>query len=157
MPLRPSSSLCTPPRPMARRSRSSATRGRRGALCVSENVALIGGSVAVMRYQPPTNKRINAKRWRWSRGGRRDEGSEKARGRRRRPGTRRRRNVSSTKSERREAGRSGESAARDSSPDTMLRLNIRCLNNQARGEAMKERRKNAGIRKTRKERSFCAS
>lgn len=42
-------------------------RGRRGALCVSENVALIGGSVAVMRYQPPANKRINIKRWRWMR------------------------------------------------------------------------------------------
>ncbi|CAL1677930.1 unnamed protein product [Lasius platythorax] len=40
---------------------------RRGALCVSENVALIGGSVAVMRYQPPANKRINVKMWRWSR------------------------------------------------------------------------------------------
>lgn len=39
-------------------------RGRRGTLCVSENVALIGGSVAVMRYQPPANKRINIKRWR---------------------------------------------------------------------------------------------
>lgn len=43
------------------------SRGRRGALCVSENVALIGGSVAVMRYQPPANKRINIKRWRWIR------------------------------------------------------------------------------------------
>lgn len=43
-------------------------RERRGALCVSENVALIGGSVAVMRYQPPANKRINVKRWRrWMR------------------------------------------------------------------------------------------
>lgn len=40
---------------------------RRSALCVSENVALIGGSVAVMRYQPPANKRINIKRWRWMR------------------------------------------------------------------------------------------
>lgn len=30
-------------------------------MCVSENVALIGGSVAVMRYQPPANKRINVK------------------------------------------------------------------------------------------------
>lgn len=34
-------------------------------MCLSENVALIGGSVAVMRYQPPANKRINVKRWRW--------------------------------------------------------------------------------------------
>lgn len=45
-------------------------RERRGTLCLSENVALIGGSVAVMRYQPPANKRINVKRWRWTeRGG----------------------------------------------------------------------------------------
>lgn len=36
-------------------------------MCVSENVALIGGSVAVMRYQPPANKRINIKRRRWVR------------------------------------------------------------------------------------------
>lgn len=49
--------------PMAKREAAgSAVRGRRGALCVSENVALIGGSVAVMRYQPPANKRINVKR-----------------------------------------------------------------------------------------------
>lgn len=43
-------------------------------MCVSENVALIGGSVAVMRYQPPANKRINIKRWRWT-GGRGGEGA----------------------------------------------------------------------------------
>lgn len=36
-------------------------------MCVSENVALIGESVAVMRYQPPANKQINIKRWRWTR------------------------------------------------------------------------------------------
>lgn len=46
------------------REAAAQPRGRRGALCVSENVALIGGSVAVMRYQPPANKRINVKRWR---------------------------------------------------------------------------------------------
>ncbi|KAI4501489.1 hypothetical protein M0802_003366 [Mischocyttarus mexicanus] len=36
--------------------------GRRGALCVSKNGALIGGSVAVMRYQPVQNKGINVKK-----------------------------------------------------------------------------------------------
>lgn len=46
-------------------------------MCVSENVALIGGSVAVMRYQPPANKRINVKRWRWSRKSERERGSER--------------------------------------------------------------------------------
>lgn len=103
----------------------SAARGRRGALCVSENVALIGGSVAVMRYQPPTNKRINAKEVEVKQ--RRDEGSEKERGERGSP----------LPNPRGEAGNSGFLA------DTMLRLNIRCLNNQARGDS-EERRKGEG-------------
>lgn len=62
-----SSLVFAPHSTRATRSRGSTARGRRGALCVSENVTLIEGSVAVMRYQP-TNKRINAKR----RGGRRE-------------------------------------------------------------------------------------
>lgn len=54
------------PLPMTKKP-AAQPRERRGALCVSENVALIGGSVAVMRYQPPANKRINIRRWRWTR------------------------------------------------------------------------------------------
>lgn len=66
--------LLMPPRPRPSLSLLSSMVGeataqppRRGALCVSKNVALIGRSVAVMRYQPPANKRINVKMWRWSR------------------------------------------------------------------------------------------
>jgi len=71
-------------------------RERRGALCVSKNVVLIGGSVAVMRYQPPANKRVNVKRWRWLRRSRSEERGwrrwSRTRGRRKR-----RSSVSSTK------------------------------------------------------------
>lgn len=108
---------------------AAAQSPRRGALCVSENVALIGRSVAVMRYQPPANKRINVKMWRWSRRRKKTKGTwEEPRGRRRRL---RRRSISLPPNLRRGVERPrGKSAARPT--DTMLRLNIRCLNNQAR-------------------------
>lgn len=54
-----------------------ATKGRRGALCVSENGALIDGSVAVMRYQPLANKPTSIKKKKRSeRSGEDDEGME---------------------------------------------------------------------------------
>lgn len=95
MPLRP----CPRPHPAisflpsyCRWSRSckAQPRGRRCALCVSENVALIGGSVAVMRYQLPANKRINVKRWRWMRRRRKLARRMRVRGWRRQPRTRER-------------------------------------------------------------------
>lgn len=128
--------LLMPPRPRPSLSLLSPIVGeataqppRRGALCVSKNVALIGRSVAVMRYQPPANKRINVKMWRWSRRGKKTKGTrEKPRRTRRRP---RRRSIPPPPNLRRGVERPrGKSAARPT--DTMLRLNIRCLNNQAR-------------------------
>lgn len=118
------------PFPSCRRwpGEAAAQSPRRGALCVSENVALIGRSVAVMRYQPPANKRINVKMWRWSRRREKMKGMwEEPGGRRRRL---RRRSISPPPNLRRGVEPRGKSAARPT--DTMLRLNIRCLNNQAR-------------------------
>lgn len=102
-------------------------------MCVSENVALIGGSVAVMRYQPPANKRINIRRWRWTRRRRKlawvREGEDGDREREGGRGEQEKWCLLQTQEE--EPGDRGKLATQ-SPTDTMLRLNIRCLNNQAR-------------------------
>ena len=81
-------------------------------MCVSENGALIGESVAVMRYQPPENKRINIKK-------------------RERRGRRRRRVEVECLLRQTQGGRGEPRGSNSGSADTMLRLNILCLNNQA--------------------------
>lgn len=104
-------------------------------MCVSENVALIGGSVAVMRYQPPANKRINIRRWRWRWTRRRRklawvrEGEDDDREREGGRGEQEKWCLLQTQEE--EPG-DRRKPATQSPTDTMLRLNIRCLNNQAR-------------------------
>lgn len=108
-------------------------------MCVSENGALIGESVAVMRYQPPANKRINIKTREW-------------RGRRRR-------RVEVECLLRQTQGGRGEPRGSSSSSgpaDTMLRLNILCLNNQAllpgRNREIEGENQGEGRRKSERER-----